>query len=249
MTIIENKHEFSPVFDFGQGDKVITLSLFGANPKYLKGSLRFVASAHKNLPGWAIVFFVGRSIPESHLHSLTQMGTRVCLIDESEGLSAMSWRFRIWLLGNPGWVISRDADSIISRREAGAVREWVESGATAHIIRDHPFHFARMLGGLWGIRPPLVEWFSNEVFGYNFNDAYGSDQDFLATRVYPRILNSSLIHASFHAHERPSEKGTFEHGNARLGEFCGESVTSSFLVRGYARLRRLIGSRDCKCVL
>ncbi len=37
-------------------------------------------------------------------------------------------------------VISRDADSPLSHRESVAVKEWLESDYTFHIMRDHPFH-------------------------------------------------------------------------------------------------------------
>jgi hypothetical protein len=248
MTNEGNKEGMYQALDFDNNQKIISLSLFGTSKKYIDGSLRFVASAKKNLPDWIIVFFVGLSITEDHLRLLQNTGTRVIQVEEREGLSAASWRFRIWLLGNPGWVIFRDADSVISRREANAVRQWVDSKTTAHMIRDHPFHFAPILAGLWGLRPSLAKWFRAEVVRYPFNDTYGSDQEFLAVNVYPKILSESLIHASFHRHESEGSFGTFEIGNSRFGAFCGESVTSSLLIRGYARLRRLIDSKECQCV-
>jgi hypothetical protein len=229
--------------------KVISLSLFGTNTKYTRGSLKFVESARKHLPDWKIVFFVGRSVSESQLQKLKLLGVNVIQIDEPEGLAASSWRFRIWLLGNPGWIIFRDADSVVSAREAKAVEQWVNSGHTAHIIRDHPFHSAPILAGLWGLRLSFssADWFSEEVRKYSFTDTYGSDQDFLANIVYPKIVNSCLVHASFHTHEQEATLGSFQAGHSRLGSFCGESVTAGFLTRSYARLRRLIDPKGCTC--
>jgi hypothetical protein len=234
-------------YGLGKREKVISLSLFGPNKKYTSGSLKFLASARKQLPEWKVVFFVGKSVSELHLKKLTSLGASVYKIDGAEGLSASAWRFKTWLLGNPEWVIFRDADSVVTSREAKAVEQWVNSGRTAHIIRDHPFHSAPILAGLWGIRPLTAEWFEEEVRNYSFNDNYGSDQDFLATIVYPKIVSSCLVHASFHIHEQAASLGSFQGGHSRLGSFCGESVTSGFPTRAYARLRRLTDRKACDC--
>ena len=37
-------------------------------------------------------------------------------------------------------LISRDSDSLIIQREEDAVREWIASERTFHIMRDHPAH-------------------------------------------------------------------------------------------------------------
>ena len=31
-----------------------------------------------------------------------------------------------------------------------AVEEWIHSGKSFHIMRDHPYHSAVVLGGMWG---------------------------------------------------------------------------------------------------
>ena len=48
--------------------------------------------------------------------------------------------------------LSRDLDSVFTAREAAAVAEWVASGRAVHVMRDHPWHGAAMLGGTWGTR-------------------------------------------------------------------------------------------------
>ena len=227
--------------------KVVSVSLFGNNKKYIHGALKLANSIRKNLPGWRLVFFVGNSVPMKIKDSLSVKNATLIRVNEPEDLSAAAWRFRIWELGNPDYVIFRDSDSIISTREARAVTQWVESGMVAHIIRDHPFHSAKILAGLWGLRPNETEWFAGEVKGFDFLDIYGSDQDFLANSVYPKISNRSMVHASFHKHEHPSQIAEFTKGSSRLGVFCGESKTENFVIRTYARLRRLFSKKACKC--
>jgi len=233
---------------FSQNDKIVSVSLFGPKKKYLSGALRLADSLARNLKSWTLVIYLGESVPKEYERALVTNGATTIRVNEPENLSAMSWRFRAANLGEPGWVIFRDADSIISRREASAIEQWVSSGLTGHIIRDHPFHFTQILGGLWGLRPSSTQWFKDALENYDFSDHYGSDQEFLASHVYPKIVENSLIHASFHLHETNGQLGTFEIGNARWGTFCGESVTSNIFVRTYARLHRLFSSRACTCV-
>jgi hypothetical protein len=190
---------------------------------------------------------VGDSLPRKYLEDLEALGATLIKVSGKEDLTATAWRFNLKELPEAEWVIFRDADSVISKREASAVSDWVESRLDAHIIRDHPFHTSKILAGLWGIRPASFPWFQGEVENYNFEDFYGSDQSFLNTRVYPRIISRSMVHASFHRHDSDGISAEFRIGSSRLGQFCGESVTENLIVRTYARFRRLVDSRTCSC--
>lgn len=227
--------------------KVVSVSLFGTNEKYLRGAEKLATSIQANLPNWNLVFFIGNSVPTQTKDALLAQNATLLFVDEPENLSATAWRFRIWELGQPDWILFRDSDSVISRREASAVNQWVESGFSAHIIRDHPFHSSKMLAGLWGMRRTIAEWFIEEAKQFNFLDFYGADQEFLANRVYPRIVESCMVHASFHRHENESQIFEFTEGSSRVGTFCGESLTDHLIVRAYARIRRLVDSKSCHC--
>ena len=43
----------------------------------------------------------------------------------------------------------RDADSRLNLRENAAVHEWIESGYSFHIMRDHTAHFVPINGGMF----------------------------------------------------------------------------------------------------
>ncbi len=44
-------------------------------------------------------------------------------------------------------LLSRDLDSVVSKREAKAVKEFLNHpNATVHVMRDHPQHGVGMLG-------------------------------------------------------------------------------------------------------
>ena len=226
---------------------MVSVSLFGAGKKYLSGSKRLAKSVKQNLPDWKLVFFIGKSVPIKTQEELKKLGCELIPINEVENLASTAWRFRISHLGRPSWVIFRDSDSIISKREANAIGQWITSGLDAHIIRDHPFHSAKVLAGLWGLKTSSTEWFEREVGNFDFGDYYGSDQDFLAKHVYPTIRDNSLVHASFHKHETGENTAEFMIGSSRFGVFCGESQTSTLIERLYARLRRVTDSKSCKC--
>ena len=46
----------------------------------------------------------------------------------------------------------RDLDSRISPRELSAVEDWQISGRTYHIMRDHPYHVATIVGCCFGMK-------------------------------------------------------------------------------------------------
>jgi hypothetical protein len=96
-------------------------------------------------------------------------------------------------------MISRDCDSRLSLREKMAVDEWLASPKAWHIMRDHPWHGALMLGGMWGVKgcPAMTDW----IAAWNAEDRYQTDQDFLRTSVYPIARHNAMIHASFCAVE------------------------------------------------
>jgi hypothetical protein len=229
--------------------RVVSISLFGDKKKYLLGAEKMLQSVTRNLPDWRVVFFVGKSVPQETREKLVKRGANLVHVDEVEDLSATAWRFRISQLGETDFVIFRDSDSMISKREAQAIRQWTQSGLEGHIIRDHPLHFAKIMAGLWGARTASISWLEGEAKMFAFNDKYGSDQEFLATKVYPRIVDSCLIHASFHKHEKGPNSVDFKVGSSRIGVFCGESATSTFLQRLYARGRRLFDPKECNCVI
>ena len=49
-------------------------------------------------------------------------------------------------------LVSRDLDNMLSLRHADAVKEWLDSNKTFHIMRDNPGHHITILAGLWGIK-------------------------------------------------------------------------------------------------
>lgn len=66
-----------------------------------------------------------------------------------KGLNPKMYRYLIMLDPQVDIFVSRDVDSIIWPREVYAVREWIESNFTFHLMRDHTAHTAIILAGIF----------------------------------------------------------------------------------------------------
>lgn len=184
---------------------VVAFSLFGDNQKYYRGAVRNIDLAWKYYPGWVCRFYIPLN---SHagtiqpwLKIINKYGGQVHLMPDK--LPPMFLRFLAYD-GKPevDRVIFRDCDSRISQREADAVKAWIESDMILHIMRDHPAH-TLIPGGLFGLqarRPnwemPLMrtligQWLAETKMDPN---SYGSDQDFLAKKIWPMLMYSCLQH-------------------------------------------------------
>ncbi len=64
----------------------------------------------------------------------------------------MMWRFAPMVDPLVDEWHSRDLDSRPSEREWAAVDDWLRSGSTFHVMRDHTHHWVTILGGMFGER-------------------------------------------------------------------------------------------------
>ena len=73
--------------------------------------------------------------------------------DDLDKYSPMSWRFESIDEKNVEIMLSRDIDTRILEREVIATKEWIKSGKTFHIMRDHPYHVGwPIFAGLFSTR-------------------------------------------------------------------------------------------------
>lgn len=175
--------------------KVIAFSLWGADPKYTIGAIRNADLARSLYPGWVCRFYVARDVPLDIVDQLrARSNTELLIMHDVPDWTAMFWRF--FAAGDPtvDVMLSRDADSRIGRRERLAVAAWEDSGHSFHIMRDHPQHGAKILGGMWGIRRGAIPNMIALINMFQKGNYYQVDQQFLAAYVYPLIHHSALVH-------------------------------------------------------
>ncbi len=119
----------------------------------------------------------------------------------------MFWRMLPILTTDYDYVAIRDLDSVITRREADATNEWIQSGKLIHIMRDHPGHTAPIMGGMFSVKSSELE--VREAFKpikkiilcsviRNDESYWQVDQEFLASHVYERLKHSRFVHDPYY---------------------------------------------------
>jgi hypothetical protein len=197
--------------------KIISLSVWGNQDRYRIGALKNIDLSKTIFPEWEVFLYVDSIswIPPHYRENI-----HIIECGPSLNWSGLFWRF-ISFFDNNGYVISRDADSRLTEREKKAVDEWIGSGKTFSIVRDHIRHFDfPMLGGMWGAKSPLGKDLLEKMALYKNKGIYLSDQEFLAREVWPIAQKDSMIHDII-------SEGWFKNSRQTVGNrFIGQGYTS-----------------------
>ena len=183
-----------------------------ALPIYTDGFLLNVDLARILFPGWKIYLYLDTRLKGSAFHNITTSvhSDIVTIVWKTSNVSQSShfghtWRFLVADNEECGRWIVRDTDDRMSIRTLQAVLDWIWSGRSFHIMRDHVQHDAPILAGLFGgvkgclgdgvkMEDLLAEYFSKLE---SKPEDFSSDQNFLAEVVFPRIRNSFLAHDDY----------------------------------------------------
>lgn len=190
---------------------VISFSLWGSRVRYLRGALHNVLAARELYPGWTCRFTIDPSVDQDFAQLLREEGAEV-IVDPSGDDSLqhrLTRRFAVADDAEVGRFLVRDCDSVISRREAVAVEDWISSGLPFHVMRDWWSHTDPILAGLWGgiagAFPDLMA--TVERFRAAAAETSNWDQWFLRDHVWPAIRDQAVIHdrlfASYRARPWP----------------------------------------------
>ncbi len=205
--------------------KVISFSLWGNSSQYLIGSLKNADLALNMYPDFECWFYIHRpTVPEDIISKLyLKPNVKIFFKDGDLNTSKpMMWRFEAILNPECELMMSRDTDTRILQREVLAVKEWIESDKLFHIMRDHPHHSNCIMGGMFGVKKNSnIDWenLMNESRQFGHRDY---DQHFLADKIYPLIVNNSMVHATFCAREPHAKRFPIPYGQDF--KFVGEYV-------------------------
>jgi len=208
--------------------KVISFSLWGSNPDYNIGAVKNAKLAKIYYPDFECWFYIHKdTVPYEIIDSLLKLDNTVIIFKEGDLTSCkpMMWRFEA--IDNPivEVMMCRDTDTRILLREKLAVDEWLNSNKLFHIMRDHPHHNFKILGGMFGTRKiPIINSWSSIMSTCVQIPHKNNDQDFLSHYIYDIIKDNSLIHASFNSYEEHTIKFPIEYDNEY--RFVGEYVYS-----------------------
>jgi len=177
--------------------KLVSMSVYGTDPMYVKGALLNADLVHDVFPGWTLRIYYARA--EVDPQPFRDRGCETVAQARSRIHSGMFWRFLAAWDTEAERVIFRDSDSRLNIREAAAVRAWEESGLNAHCMKDHPHHAQLpMLGGMWGIRCGILPTSLLEEVKQMIRRPQRRilDMRWLMNRVHPLIEGSLLRHSS-----------------------------------------------------
>ena len=143
--------------------KVFSVCLWGNKPIYNKGSIRNADLCKKYYPDYEYWIYIHKpSVPVNTIEQLKKKD-HVKIIFRNGDLnkcSPMSWRFESIDDPEVEIMLCRDIDTIILEREVVANEEWLQSGKTFHIMRDHPHHRYLILGGMFSTKKTekILKW-------------------------------------------------------------------------------------------
>lgn len=178
--------------------RVIAFTLFGSDPRYLRGALHNVLAARAIYPDWTCRFYVDDSVDATFLDVIEAEAAE--LVRDASGdrdlRHLLTRRFQVADDKTVGHFMVRDCDSVVNPREAAAVHEWLTSGLPFHAMRDWWTHTDPMLAGLWGgvarafpdMGKCLAAFIGDKPLSTNW------DQYFLRDQVWPAIRDQAMVH-------------------------------------------------------
>jgi hypothetical protein len=186
--------------------KYLSFSLWGDNPIYNIGAIKNAELWKSIYPDWQMVVYYDSTVPNDIILKLNSLGVET--INDATEIYGAFRRFLIIDREDCEYAVFRDCDSRISIREKMAVDEWINSGKTLHVMRDHPAHGIPhgangrgILAGMWGIKSNslcFTEIIANFCIGKQ--DYYGIDQTFLQI-IYSTFENDKVTHDEFFEHK------------------------------------------------
>jgi hypothetical protein len=201
--------------------RIVSFSLYGKNRKFTYGAIENAKYVANHMPGWVALFYVGDDVDRHVVLKLTELGAIIKIQESDWHKNGMFWRFKVFRDFLPEYAIIRDSDSRITARELCAVEEWIASGKTLHIMRDHPYHNVRIPGGMWGGTRKLADLIPIEADLAKYSTARGQDQVFLGEYIYPLVRKSLCVHDSFFLINLKRQKFSIQRIE---NEFIGESI-------------------------
>lgn len=175
--------------------KVISFSIFDTKHDwqflfYIRGLFFNVAMAEIVYPGWCVSVAVERTVYIKYKEFFKELAAVVYVYDEEPLCKMMLWRMKPVFDENVTYLICRDADALVTFREAQSVRRWTDSfHGAAHSIHDNQAHSGQLMGGLCGFKCDRLR----DMYGsYSAMLAksevviadHGTDQYFLNSVIY-----------------------------------------------------------------
>jgi len=205
--------------------RVFSFCLYGDRDKYCLGMIDNLKIITEYFPSWFVFIYYAPDVPAAILSRLGEFSRVLLKPTGVHGATNMIYRFFAIDEEAVDTMVVRDADSRIHARDRWSISAWLDNAKKAHIIRDHPYHSAAIMGGMWGLKKGLLSQTMRTLFEAYQNqhkNEHGADQCFLARVVYPLIYRDALFHACIRMH--PTEFIVKIPFPVQNGEFIGQAV-------------------------
>jgi len=176
---------------------IIAFSLYGAQPRYCETLVENIKAAAGLYPQWTCRVYLDDSVPQHVWQRLQEAGAQLRDMSGEKEIFPTLWRFLVMDDPQVERFMVRDADSLVSEREAAAVEAWLASPFHFHHMRDYFTHTELLLAGMWGgvngVFPrvePLIRQF---IASYQGSERF-TDQYFLKAVLWPTVRMSILNH-------------------------------------------------------
>ena len=195
------------------------MSLYGKDPKYLWGAIRNAQLAPIFFPEWKLRFYVSHPendhtlrVPKRILRKLKQLGAEIAYVKTGSNISPVYWRHLVIDDDRVQAFLIRDADSRLSDRDSGAVKDWLakwnktDAPPILHCIRDHPSHSNRsIVDGLWGGNAVEIRRMLRSDIASTLADLYDIENErnvnsttahIIGDMIWPLMSSRALCHDS-----------------------------------------------------
>jgi len=189
--------------------KVISFCLWGQEKRYTVGLIENIKLASIYYPDWICYVYIHQPSLTSEMKTSLDAFDNVKVVIKNDNV-IRSKRFMLWRLEpiadkDVDVFISRDIDTRIFPREVLVVRQWLSSTKIIHIMRDHPLHYNKILGGMFGVKTQSFRKYDWNRLIENYFDLYGdnkNDQHFLEKYIYNMTsLDQKMIHDEIKLYE------------------------------------------------
>jgi tetratricopeptide (TPR) repeat protein len=213
------------------GQNVISFSLWGTAPFYSYGAMINLMLARTVYPDWSCRYYVAGDVPRPCVTFLRDNGADVRNIEDEYPGVGLFQRFLVMNDRPVGRFLVRDCDARLSAPEAELVQQWIDSGYSFHVMRDHVLHNELMIGCLWAGRTDcgidIVD-LMRRYFTQGPTAKYGHDQRMLGRMLWPLIRGRCLVHdkyyhlAGVHEVALPDPQSHFGGGHQNIAAVLAE---------------------------
>jgi hypothetical protein len=205
--------------------KIVSYSLFGDEPKYTVNSLINADLCAEYYPDWKCRIYYDNTVPNKVISELNKKSNVELVMLNGIGHERRMWRFLSYDECNV--FISRDIDSYITKREACAVNEWLDSGKNLHVMRDHPHHKKKIQAGMFGlIKNNKLQQIKSlyDTFIKSSNNYLSMDEVFLTNKIYNLYIQDMIVHDDKNLHfDKTNDWKENILYNDEKGQFIGRS--------------------------